>query len=99
MARPDHKAVEEFNARQFEKIPAHKLIWTPDHPMFWDVLHQELPPLHSSQLSQNERMFAPNPETGILEFIHIDALAEYLFGGAFEEAESKYCQDEEDSWQ
>jgi hypothetical protein len=92
----DSKKVQDFKAQQFEPIPAHKLIWTPDHPLFWEVLHEQLPPLHSSQLNQNERMFAPNPETGVLEFIHIDDLAEYLYGGAFEEAENRYGQDEED---
>lgn len=87
--KQDYKKVQEAKAKQFERIPKDKLIWTPDHPFFWDILHEHLPPLHSFEANKNNRMFAPNPETGLLEFIHIDDLAEYLWGGAFEEAQER----------
>ena len=90
MSKIDSKQLQDFNAAQFEKVPEGKLIWTPDNPFFWEVLHEALPPLNNEQRRKNERFFGPNPESGILEFIHVDEVSDYLFGGAVEEVDRKW---------
>jgi len=58
------------------------LIWTPDHPMFNQILHSQLPPGVTF-----DGYYCVRSESGLVETITESELNDYLYGGELEEVE------------
>lgn len=66
-------------------LPDHDLIWTPEHPHFWDVLHGTLPPVGDANITD----FAVRAETGVLEPMDANQLQQYFLSGEWEVVEEQ----------
>lgn len=70
------------------------MIWTPDTPGFYDILHSNLPPRFGACSTTT---FVVCADTGLLTPATDEELIEYINGGEYDEALSLWGDDDVES--